>query len=373
MQHRLVDQPLECAVGVDHASASRYFSAVAAACSTWSLNGREFLGRAIAEGAAEVPRVHALDDAGQLPEGERHVEVELRDVATGHLGVALGELVSVPEPGRRRRRAAPGAGGVVRAVPVHLQEPDVGERIAERADLPVEHGDDVAVAVDHRVVEAVVAVDEAGRALFGDARQQALVHPVDRCQFARLALVPLAVPTLELSFDVALVASERVQADRLEIDGVDGCHRVDERPARVGAGALGQRAFGRLAVAQHVTVDEAHDVERRAVDAQVVTEAFDRRNGNRRALQCRQDAVLATHVVGAREDVAERRPAQHECRSARAGDPERQVRVAAGDHVEPERADRPGDVRFEPGRDRSDVDPRCVVHVVTHPVMCVRG
>ena len=53
--------------------------------------------------------------------------------------------------------------------PVHLQHPDVGQRIAERADLPVEHGEDVAVVADHAVVEPVVAVDDGRRALFRDA------------------------------------------------------------------------------------------------------------------------------------------------------------------------------------------------------------
>ena len=152
---------------------------------------------------------------------------------------------------------------------------------------------------------------------------------------------------------------------------MDGGHRVDERPAGVAAGRFGERALGGLAVAQHVTVDETHHVERRAVDVEVVAEALHRRNGNGGALQCRQDPVLAAHVVRTGEDVAERRSAQHESGSARAGDPERQVRMAAGDHVEPERADRTVDVGFEPGRDRSDVDSRYVVHVVTHPVMCV--
>ncbi len=105
-------------------------------------------------------------------------------------------------------------------------------------------------------------MDERGGALLGNAREETLVHPVDRGQLARLAVVPLAVPTLELTFDVALVAAELVQADGAEIDGVDGGHRVDERSARVGAGTLGQRVLGRLAVAQHVTVDETHHVER---------------------------------------------------------------------------------------------------------------
>ncbi len=136
------------------------------------------------------------------------------------------------------------------------------------------------------------------------------------------------------------MAPEFLQPDGLEIDGVDGGHRVDERAAGVAAGVLGERALGGLAVAQHVSVDESHHIERCAVHAEVVAEPLDGWNGNGGVLERRQDPVFTTHVVRAREDVAERRPTQHQRWPAGAGDAERQVRVAAGDHIEPERSDR---------------------------------
>jgi putative thioredoxin len=112
-----------------------------------------------------------------------------------------------------------------------------------------------------------------------------------------------------------------------------------------------------------VTVDEAHDVERGTVDGEVVAEPLDRRHRNGGALQGGEDPMFAPHVVGAREDVAERRTPQHESRSGGAGDPEGQVGVAAGDHVESERADGAVDVGLQPCRDRADVDSGYVVHV----------
>jgi hypothetical protein len=75
--------------------------------------------------------------------------------------------------------------------------------------------------------------------------------------------------------------------------------------------------LGGLAVAHDVPVDEAHHVERCAVHREVVAEALDRRHRNGGALQCGEDPVLAAHVVGAREHVAERRPTQHECGAGR--------------------------------------------------------
>src|SRR5829696_9358997 len=99
------------------------------------------LGRlAVTERPSEVPRVHTLEHAGQLPEPESHVEVERRDVPTRHLGVARRHPVPVPEPGRRRRPPRPRALVIVGAGPVHLEQADVGQWVAERADLPVEHG-----------------------------------------------------------------------------------------------------------------------------------------------------------------------------------------------------------------------------------------
>src|SRR3954452_15657867 len=53
------------------------------------LEGRQLRRITRAEGAAEVAGVHALQDAGQLPVPEGDVEVEVREVAARHLGVAL--------------------------------------------------------------------------------------------------------------------------------------------------------------------------------------------------------------------------------------------------------------------------------------------
>ena len=78
----------------------------------------------------------------------------------------------------------------------------------------------------------------------------------------------------------------------------------------------------------------------------------DRRHRHRGVLQPGEDAVLAAHVVGAGEHVAERRPAEHERGAVGAGDAERQVRVPAGDELELERAACAVDVALEPGRRR---------------------
>ena len=149
------------------------------------------------------------------------------------VGVAVEQLGPVGEA-RARVVAEPvhADGSSPRPGPVDHQQPDVGQRVAERADLPVEHRDDVAVVADHAVVEPVVAVDDAGRALLGDARPAGGRGPRRPPGSSRvLRLLPLAVPTPELAGDVALVAAEVAQPDGVEVDGVDGGQGVDERLA----------------------------------------------------------------------------------------------------------------------------------------------
>ena len=151
----------------------------------------------------------------------------------------------------------------------------------------------------------------------GDPIEQRVVDAVDGVEFAGLALVPLAVPPLELTLDVPVVAAEVGETGLDEIDGVDGRHRVDDRTAGVRSRRLVEHRLGRRPVAQHVAVDEAHHVERRVVDRQVVAVALDRRHRHGGTLQAGEDAVFATHVVGARQHVAERRAAEDEARCRR--------------------------------------------------------
>ena len=62
------------------------------------------------------------------------------------------------------------------------------------------------------------------------------------------------------------------------------------------------------------TVDEAHHVERRAVDRLVGAQPERRRHGHTGRADGGDDAVLASHVVRGGQHVAERRAAQHERR-----------------------------------------------------------
>src|SRR4051794_31363944 len=326
------------------------------------LERRQFLRVALPERAAEVAGIDAFEDACQLPEGERDVEVEVAEIDAGDLAVALGEIASIEESRNRARRAGPRTRIVCRAGPVHHQHAEVGEAVAERADLPVEHGGNVAVPRDDAVVEPVVTVHHRGRPLRRNALQKTGVHIVDGGQLARLLRVPLPIPTTKLASDVILVLAEIVQSRLDEINTVNRGHRVDDRFGAPRARCRSEHARGRRRVANDVAIDEAHDVEGCPVDGRVVAEAEGRRHRHIRRLQTGDDAELAAHVVRARQHVTERWTPQHVRLVVRSAHGVREVRVAAGDDFERERALRAFDRRLEPGADRCDVDAVNPIH-----------
>ena len=113
--------------------------------------------------------------------------------------VALDDLRARREAlggGHRRHRSAPrrATGVVARLAPVREQRSEVGERVAERAHLPVEHGEDAARRrrVKDRVVEPVVAVHDRRGALRGQRADERVAQLVERGQLAASSRRPTA-------------------------------------------------------------------------------------------------------------------------------------------------------------------------------------
>ena len=98
--------------------------------------------------------------------------------------------------------------------------PDVGARIAERADLPVENRQDLAPFVDDAVPETEVAVDDGALDLFRDARREGLVDAVDDRQLPGLRRLELRVPPLQLTADELVASRQVAEPDRVDIDRV---------------------------------------------------------------------------------------------------------------------------------------------------------
>ena len=182
------------------------------------------------------------------------------------------------------------------------------------------------------------------------------MHAIDRRQITSLLRVPLTVPTLQLTSDVAVVATQFTQAHGGRVDRVNGGHGVDDRfagaPTRVGR----EQFLGRIAITDHESVDELHDVERNTVHIGVVAEPDRGCDGYRSVAKSRDDAVLSAHVMCTGQHVSERRATQNETLTGGAGDSIRQVGVSASDQVEGERPTGPGHVRLEPRGDLGKID-----------------
>ena len=175
------------------------------------------------------------------------------------------------------------------------------------------------------------------RALFGDAGGEALVDGVDRGQLARLRLLPLALPAVQLTGDVVLLAAEVAEPGGVGVDRVDRGQGVGDALAdRPPVSLVGEGLRLRQA-AQDRTLDELHHVEGRTVDSVVLAEPDHRRHRHLGRPEGGDDLVLAGHVVGRAQALAERGSAQRPAVAAGVADPVGQVRMAAGDPLEFER------------------------------------
>ena len=111
--------------------------------------------------------------------------------------------------------------------------------------------------------------------------------------------------------------------------------------------------FGRI---EHDPVDEFHHVEGRTVDVDIGAQPERAWHGHRRTTHGADDAVLARHVVGGREDVPGRRSAEDDPRPAGIGDAVREVGPPADDQIEVVRWHEAVDVGRQPGADAVGID-----------------
>ena len=277
------------------------------------------------------------------------------EIAAGSTGVALEQLGVGREAVAAGRIVGASSAGS-RVGPVHAEVSDVGERVPEGAELPVEHGVDApGDGVGQAVPEAKVAVGDDRVALGGDASGEPVGDLVDRRELPGLGVGPLSPPAAQLALDVAIALGEIAQPDLVDVHVVQVGERVDEDFARPPPRRRLQWLRLRRAV-EHHAVDEAHHVERHAVDGLVGAQRERGRDGNGSRPEGGDDAELAPDVVGGRQHVAERRAAHDEPAAVGGGDGVGQVRAAAADERRVERADRTVDVDFEPPADGDEIE-----------------
>ena len=148
--------------------------------------------------------------------------------------------------------------------------------------------------------------------------------------------------------DELVAPGEVAEPDRVDVDGVEGDERVDQRPARVGARFRVERPLGGGDVVQDDAGDVRHHVERRADHVRVGADGHRLAGRDRCRPERVDDAVLAAHVVRGREDAVQRWAAHHELAAVGVGHVRGDVRLAAGDELGAERCRESGQLRPPP-------------------------
>ncbi len=305
----------------------------------------------------QVAGVDAFTDHGQAPAAEGDVVADASHVATGAAGVSFDEVGVGGESAGGSRVVGAGR-RCVAVVPVDAEVADVGKRVAQRAQLPVEHRVDPATTdIGQAVAEAVVAVGDRHALLHGEAVAQPAGDLVDGPELAGLGLLPLRRPPLDLPLDVTVALGEIAEPDLVDVDGMKVGQHIDEMLAD--PRAQRERQFsGPLGTVEHDAVDKPHHVEGRAVDAIVGAQPEGRRHRHVGAPNRRDDAMLAGHVVSRGQHAAQWWAPQHVAMSVGIGDRVGEVGTTAGDQRESERTSGVGNVRLEPLTDPIDIDAR---------------
>ena len=119
---------------------------------------------------------------------------------------------------------------VVALGPHHAQVAEVGQRVADRGHLPVEHRRQPRgrVGGEDRVAQPVVAVHDRRRAGARHVLGQPAADALDRGDLARLVQLPQPAEAPQLALQVAARLAEALQAHRLPVHGVDLDERVDQ-------------------------------------------------------------------------------------------------------------------------------------------------
>ena len=241
--------------------------------------------------------------------------------------LAAREARAAGQPAERRDRVVRVAG----LRPGGDEVADVGERVADRGQLPVEDRDQPRrrAGGEHHVAEPVVAVhDRRRRRTRACARRATPTSVVEHRQLARLVVLPQPAEAPQLAVEVAGRLAVAVAAR------TPPSRRRGSRPARRRAPRRSRRRSSSVSSARRqragddVAGDALHDVERRADHAtRRRTPASTRGVRTAASATARQQPRLAQHVVRGGRQRRARRAAQHELGVA-AADQVGDVRVA---------------------------------------------
>ena len=239
--------------------------------------------------------------------------------------------------------------------PADQQIGKVRHRIAQRRQLPVQHGPHLGrVRRHHQIVETEVAVDNPRRSF----RRQTLRQPVDQPVHFR-DRIDLGSPIL---FGPPPDLTREIVA-RLAVVGEPDLRRIEfmQIGERIGLGvedgaALGRLHPGQFQIPQNPALDLVHDIEHRADHAIVRAQSIGPRDRIALLVERRGHRELPVHGMGRGQQHARRLPPQHIGRARR-----RQligrVRLAALELADGQRPGIALDVGGHPGVQRRLVEP----------------
>ncbi len=179
------------------------------------------------------------------------------------------------------------------------QVADVGSRVADRAHLPVENGDDLrrVVRSDHRVPEPEVAVHHGRRKRLGQVAREPPADLVHGRHLARLVDPPELGEAPNLALAVAPGPRERRERRARHVGGMDLDERVDEVVPEAATRCRALEPGGQL-LRRHVPLEVVHDVEGDSEDALVLAHRDDRRQAREPGLaEGELEPCLADDVV----------------------------------------------------------------------------
>ena len=296
-----------------------------------------------------------MKDTCELPVSQRDEVPDVGDIAPGEIAVPGEKFRPSGEALRSRPVGKACPDGIARLDPVDEHQSDIGKRVAERTEFPVEDRGNRSIGIENAVVEAIVAMNDGGRSLLGygggESRRQ-LFH--DRHVPVACGL-PLSGPARNLALDIGLLAAEIAESAGVDVDGMNGGEHFDEGLAGAATCLRGKRLSGRPVPSDH-PVDEVHDVKGRPVDSVVGAESDEWWNRHVGRGKCVDDLEFTTHVVGGGEHVTQRRATEHPTGSVPVRHPIAEVRESASDEVEAERWGKGRNPLLDPSGDISDVD-----------------
>ena len=225
---------------------------------------------------------------------------------------------------------------LLRQAPDHRVIREVGERMAERGQLPIEDRDDTRLDAMHdQVVEPEVAVNDRARIVRDDVARQPVDQPVHRVDGLRFRRAILLRPAPDLALEIVARLAVVAEADGPEVHVVQPRdHRVDVVPQR---GAFRRVELRQRRVPEMAAVGKFHDEERRADDAAIVAVAIGARHRHVGLAERRDHAVFAIDGVRRRQELAFRLLAQH-VRAAVRAQPERRIGLPAAQGLDRDRA-----------------------------------